>query len=329
MAEAWRGWTIAGAASLLWLLMTIGYAISVPPASALGWMIVLVAGLVPVTMIWLIAVLFKQTEDLAEDVRYLMDRVAKGREAREDLAILGQLRQDMERGFRDLRAQITATDEALTALRREGDGAQTELFAHPTAEATVPDPKSAPAREVEPERPVATEPTLPLSAPPDTPPSGSRDWGLILRALNFPEDEEDLAGFKALREATRDRAVAGLLRAAEDVLNLLAQDGIYMDDLVPHATEPEHWRRFAAGERGAALEPLAGIEDASALDTTRTRMRRDEVMRDAALHFMRRFDGLLKDLVAEGDADPTLRRLPATRSGRAFMLIAQVTGALD
>ncbi|MEO1424063.1 MAG: hypothetical protein AAFV09_12950, partial [Pseudomonadota bacterium] len=76
-------------------------------------------------------------------------------------------------------------------------------------------------------------------------------------------------------------------------------------------------------------EPLAGIEDASALDTTRTRMRRDEVMRDAALHFMRRFDGLLKDLVAEGDADPTLRRLPATRSGRAFMLIAQVTGALD
>ncbi|MEL6680081.1 MAG: hypothetical protein AAFQ51_15345, partial [Pseudomonadota bacterium] len=265
MADAWRGWTIAGAASLLWALMAVGYLLTAAPTTGLGWMAALLTGIVPVAMIWLLAVLFKQVEDLREDVAFLMDRVGKGREAREEVSLLHQLRHDTERDMRDLRARLTAAEEAMLATRREAGAAQTELFAAPVTEPAAPV-----------EAPAVSEPTLPMAAPPDLPPSGSRDWALILRALNFPENEQDLAGFKALREATQDRSVAGLLRAAEDVLNLLAQDGIYMDDLVPHATEVDHWRRFAAGERGAALEPLAGIDDEGALGTTRARMRRDD-----------------------------------------------------
>ncbi|WP_146132816.1 hypothetical protein [Hasllibacter halocynthiae] len=46
--------------------------------------------------------------------------------------------------------------------------------------------------------------------------------------------------------------MAKLVRAAQDVLTLLAQDGIYIDDIPAEPAPPEPWRAFAAGPRGRA-----------------------------------------------------------------------------
>ncbi len=97
--------------------------------------------------------------------------------------------------------------------------------------------------------PLGTPPAEALSQPP-------LPMGDFIRAMHFPENAEDAEGFRALRRALQDRQVAGLVQAAQDVLTLMSQDGIYMDDLRPDmARPPEVWRKFAEGDRGRAIAP--------------------------------------------------------------------------
>ena len=82
----------------------------------------------------------------------------------------------------------------------------------------------------------------------------------FIRALHFPNNDQDKEGFRALRAALEDPATRPLIRAAQDVLTLLSQDGIFMDDLNPDRARPEIWRKFAKGERGRAIASLAAFE---------------------------------------------------------------------
>jgi hypothetical protein len=150
----------------------------------------------------------------------------------------------------------------------------------------------------------------------------------FVRALHFPESPEDKAGFRALRLALEDRKSSRLIRAAQDVLTLLSQEGIYMDDLKPERCRPEVWRRFASGERGREIAPLGGIRDRSSLALTASRMREDPIFRDAAHHFLRSFDKTFAEF-EKNATDSELADLAETRTARAFMLLGRVTGTFD
>jgi hypothetical protein len=152
--------------------------------------------------------------------------------------------------------------------------------------------------------------------------------GDFVRAVHFPESPEDKAGFRALRLALEDRTTSRLIRAAQDVLTLLSQEGIYMDDLKPERCRPEVWRRFAGGERGRAIAGLGGIRDRSSLLLTASRMREDPVFRDAAHHFLRSFDKTFAEF-EKNATDAELADLAETRTARAFMLLGRVTGIFD
>lgn len=147
----------------------------------------------------------------------------------------------------------------------------------------------------------------------------------FIRALNFPENSEDAEGFAALRRALRDRQSAQLIQAAQDVLTLLSQDGIYMDDLRPDMARPEIWRMFAQGTRGRAVAALGGIRDRSSLALTSGRMKQDPIFRDAAHHFLRLFDRMFVSFEAEA-SDANISALGDTRTARAFMLLGRVAG---
>lgn len=147
----------------------------------------------------------------------------------------------------------------------------------------------------------------------------------FIRALNFPDDTEDKDGFRALRRAMQDRETAGTVRAAQDILTLLSQDGIYMDDLTPDRARPEIWRRFAQGERGKTVAILGGIRDRSSLALAAGRMRQDTIFRDSAHHFLRKFDQAFTAFEKEA-SDLEIVSLTDTRSARAFMLLGRVTG---
>lgn len=150
----------------------------------------------------------------------------------------------------------------------------------------------------------------------------------FVRALNFPETVDDRVGFAALRRALQDRTVARLIQAAQDVLTLLSQEGIYMDDLVPDRSRPEFWRKFAQGERGRTIAALGGVRDRSSLALTSGRMRQDPIFRDAVHHFLRQFDRTFSEFEAEA-TDEEIVALSDTRTARAFMLLGRVTGTFD
>lgn len=150
----------------------------------------------------------------------------------------------------------------------------------------------------------------------------------FIRALHFPENADDAEGFRALRRALQDRQVAGLVQAAQDILTLMSQDGIYMDDLRPDRARPEVWRHFATGERGRAIAALGGVRDRSSLALTSGRMRKDPIFRDAAHHFLRKFDQVFSAF-EKGASDQDIAAMSDTRTARAFMLLGRVTGTFD
>ncbi|MCC7321864.1 MAG: hypothetical protein IT542_12920 [Rubellimicrobium sp.] len=172
---------------------------------------------------------------------------------------------------------------------------------------------------------IEDEPRLALGTDEEAPPI---DRATLTRALHFPQDDRDAQGFAALRLALRDRRARALIQAAQDVLTLLSQEGIYMDDLTPDRARPEIWRRFAGGERGRAVAQLGGIHDRSCLALTMSRMREDMVFRDTAHHFLRLFDRMLAE-IEPGATDAEIAALAETRTARAFMLLGRVTGAFD
>ncbi|RFP85671.1 hypothetical protein DZK27_16195 [Rhodobacteraceae bacterium 63075] len=150
----------------------------------------------------------------------------------------------------------------------------------------------------------------------------------FIRAINFPETVDDTAGFNALRKALKDHAASGLVQAAQDVLTLLSQDGIYMDDLNPDMARPDVWRMFAHGVRGRQIAALGGVRDRSSLALAAGRMREDPIFRDAVHHFLRRFDKSFAQFESEA-SDAEISELAGTRTARAFMLLGRVAGVFD
>lgn len=150
----------------------------------------------------------------------------------------------------------------------------------------------------------------------------------LVRAMHFPENAEDQEGFNALRKALKDRQASQLIQAAQDVLTLLSQDGIYMDDLRPDLARPEIWRQFAEGVRGREIAALGGVRDRSSLALSAGRMKQDPIFRDAAHHFLRRFDKSFVEFEKTA-TDAEITSLSETRTARAFMLLGRVAGIFD
>ncbi|MQQ08754.1 hypothetical protein GFB49_09840 [Epibacterium sp. SM1979] len=200
-----------------------------------------------------------------------------------------------------------------------------------TALATFQSSRSEPHREGQP---------VPLSAPTGddqgalalgTPAEDSKPplpVHQFIRALNFPETAEDQDGFVALRLALQDRKASQVIQAAQDVLTLLSQDGIYMDDLRPDMSRPEIWRQFAQGARGKEIAALGGVRDRAALALASARMKQDPIFRDAAHHFLRRFDQMFAEFESSA-SDSEISALSETRTARAFMLLGRVAGTFD
>ena len=148
----------------------------------------------------------------------------------------------------------------------------------------------------------------------------------MARALNFPDSDQDLEGFAALRAALRDTRARQLIQASQDVLTLLSQDGIYMDDLAPPPAPAEAWRALARGERGEPLAPLAiGLDADGMAEVAAARMGKDTIFRDTSQHFLRLFDRMLDDY-CDGAQDEEIALLAETRTGRAFRLLGAAAG---
>lgn len=311
---------IALVLSLIWFALVVIFFLLMPEGDG-GYNVFTVAmslvGIfLPVAMIWVAAVTARTAREMRAEAQALKQSVEAMRSA--------WIQQQTARGAQNVEKKL----EEIAATARQTESALATFTSRRDAQATLPsaDRKAAlvPPR---PNAPAEDQPALALGTPADElrAPVSVADF---IRALNFPDTAEDREGFRALRRALDDRAVAKLIRAAQDVLNLMSQDGIYMDDLKPDRARPEIWRRFAQGERGREVAALGGVRDRSSMALTAGRMRNDMIFRDAAHHFLRQFDKTFAEF-EQNASDQEVAALAETRTARAFMLLGRVTGTFD
>lgn len=318
------GRTVEIAASLLsvvWVVAVLSYILVSPPGDdvrTLGLVMTLLIVFLPLALIWVAVVTLRSVRALRAEAARLQATVDAMRASYVQNAQQVQaaaIKPSFERKLDEIAAATKEAGSVLATFQSRRDTSLTIPSADRKAALAPPKPE-----------PEAEQPGLALGTPPEAmrPPLSVADF---IRALQFPESPEDKEGFRALRLALEDREVARLIRAAQDVLTLLSQEGIYMDDLKPEMARPELWRRFAAGERGRAIAAVGGIRDRSSLALTAARMRED-IFRDAAHHFLRTFDKVFQAF-EKNATDAELAELADTRTARAFMLIGRVTGVFD
>jgi hypothetical protein len=308
-----RGLEVAGAVlSLIWAALILGYVLITPPGSdaqTLGLVMTLLMVFLPVALIWVTVITLRSVRELRAEAARLQASVD---------AMRASYLQTQGQQIAAMKPSVERKIDEIAAVSRQAETVLATFTSRRDAGLTVPsaDRKAALVQHVP--EPSLEQQALALGSPVDEgqPPLSVPDF---IRALQFPESPEDKDGFRALRLALEDRAVAKLIRAAQDALTLLSQDGIYMDDLTPDLSRPDLWRRFAAGERGRSIGGLGGIRDRSSLALAAGRMKADPVFRDAAHHFLRSFDKTVAELAELGD----------TRTARAFMLLGRVTGTFD
>lgn len=301
--------------SALWLITCSVFflmpgAADLNDSGTLSFMLVMLTVFLPVAMIWVAATAARASKVMREESHRLQVAVDAMRHAyvSQNQGRHAMAEPALGKKLEEIASAQQKTAMALTALTTR---AVTETVQKPQMQAPEPDDQAA----------------LPLGTPAEdlAPPLETTDF---IRAMNFPDTAEDKDGFAALRRALKDRPTAQLIQAAQDVLTLMSQDGIYMDDLRPDLARPEIWRRFAEGERGRSVAMLGGIRDRSSLALSAARMKNDPIFRDAAHHFLRLFDKMIEDF-ADTATDAQLTELSNTRTSRAFMLLGRITGTFD
>ncbi len=287
----------------------------------LRFVMTMLAIFMPVALIWVAVAAMRSARIMRDESARLQAAIDGMRQTylQAQHAGAGHAPSQVEKKLDEIAQVSKKTETALATFTsiRPG-GVQTNQAATP-AMTPSPDAGSTPV--------AADQASLALGTPVEdlVPPLSIEDF---IKALHFPENENDADGFRALRRALADRQVAGLVQAAQDVLTLMSQDGIYMDDLRPDRSKPEVWRKFAAGERGRTVAPLGGVRDRSSLALTAGRMRQDPIFRDAAHHFLRKFDQTFSGF-EKNASDADIAELSDTRTARAFMLLGRVTGTFD
>ncbi|SLN28733.1 hypothetical protein ROA7450_01199 [Roseovarius albus] len=311
---------IALVLSVLWLGAAGLFFLLIPsegntgsPGSLLQFVMTILAIFLPLAMIWVAAVAARSTRVMREESVRLQAAIDAIRHA--------YVAQNQTRNTVSDASVARKLDEIAAAQRKTETAIATFSTSRGSTPVFKPNTKSVSAIGKE------DQVALPLgtSAEDIQPPLERKDF---IRALNFPETVNDKEGFAALRRALKDRSASQLVQASQDVLTLLSQEGIYMDDLRPDLIRPEVWRRFAEGERGRSIAALGGVRDRSSLALTGARMRNDGIFRDAAHHFLRRFDTMFAQF-AETATDAEISELSNTRTARAFMLLGRVAGTFN
>lgn len=308
----------AGLASMVWLAVcgVLVLRSEIETAARTDLAVLLLLLVVPLLLIWGVAATLRSRAMLRYELAELRAGVDALRKAH-----VSQSQQDANNATQMMARRL---DEISAGQRKtETTLAMIGSIRMAEAEAAAPAPRIVEA----PKPDDSTQPALALGTPAEDlePPLSNADF---IRAVNFPETADDQEGFNALRRALKHRQAEQLIRAAQDILTLLSQEGIYMDDLRPDLARPEIWRKFAKGERGRPVAPLGGIRDRSSLALTAGRMKTDPVFRDAAHHFLRKFDQTFAAFEEEA-SDSDLTDFANTRSARAFMLIGRVAGTFD
>ena len=144
------------------------------------------------------------------------------------------------------------------------------------------------------------------------------DWNKFVRAANFPESESDTATLDALYDVLTDPVAAALLQSSEDALATLADLDLYMEDFIPEMSPVMAWRAHLEGKSGQVQAIDAPIEQSR----IHAKLASDGDFRKLSDRFIERYHVVLKRLFEEEADDRLALELADSRTGRAYLLIA-------
>ncbi len=298
-----RALIIGAGLTALWLLMLLIFWLTSGSGSgAPGW-ISAVAALMPLGLIWLAVGLARAIDILKAEA--------------------ADLRADLEHGAIMRADPMAGRNQGEQAARQSYQPAMTA--AAPAPRVQPPRPAPAARRADDRAQAAAADPRQTSLGFDDTPDPIDLPAITVIRALNFPDGPDDREAVAALRDTLRDPDHARLIRSAQDVITLLADRGIYTDELEAGPADVGAWRRFAEGQRGSAVSGMGAVRNPEMLDAAIDEMRHDDVFRDAVHHFLRLFDRSVTALMPQM-GDDEIAWLAQTRSALAFMLLARAAG---
>ncbi len=154
----------------------------------------------------------------------------------------------------------------------------------------------------------------------------SVDWVKFVRASNFPESEDDTETLDALYDVLTDPDAASLLQSAEDTLASLADIDLYMEDFVPEMMPVSSWKSHLDGNgSGEAIEAIKAPIEQSRI---RAKLSADKGFETLANKFMGRFEEMLRRMMRESDNERLVVELADTRTGRAYLMLADSSGRI-
>jgi len=152
------------------------------------------------------------------------------------------------------------------------------------------------------------------------------DWKKFTRAANFPESEDDIETLDALYDVLTDPEAASLLQCAEDTLASLADIDLYMEDFIPRLVPVTTWRGHLDGSGGEAIEGIDALVEQTRI---RAKLNADKGFEHLCAKFMDRYEDMGRRLLAETDDEKLIVDLSNTRTGRAYLMIADAAGRLS
>ncbi len=351
--------------SALWLVVVAAYALGLMlgpgpeetgrPITAIDISLLFLAILAPVTLTVFGLAASSALQRLTEEADAARSELAKLRQA-------GGLRPargpeaEVKKLLNEMRAERAALAEVLreaAARARSGELGQARPAPAARPEVADPAPSETPrdaAKDLQaksPDRPVTkpapearssaaisdtpeenAEPQLPLDPPPEDA-RPAMDWDALVVAMEFPNSETDRTAIEALYKVLPDPMAARLMQSAEDAMTILAAEGLYMDEMRASSTDENDWTRYLDGARGVAASAIGAIADEEVVEKTRARLSRDRVFNDTALHFLLRYDALVKRARQETGGDAYAPRMAATRTGKAYALLTRALGRFD
>jgi len=150
------------------------------------------------------------------------------------------------------------------------------------------------------------------------------DWEKFVKAANFPENERDTATLDALYDVLTDPEAAALLQSSEDTLATLADIDLYMEDFIPEMSSVSAWRGHLDGIASNVIPIQSPVEQSR----ISAKIAADDKFRKLSERFVERYHVVAKRLFAEGADGKLAVELSDTRTGRAYLLVADALGRL-
>ena len=143
---------------------------------------------------------------------------------------------------------------------------------------------------------------------------------ILIRALNFAEDEHDVMGIAAVDTAAQIPEVSDLLASSMRILEIFADAGVVVDQLGTQLAAPDHWREANLSGKDRSTTGISQVLDRQFVAAVRGIDDRNPEFSGTSRDFRERAAAFLEEFVKDAD-DNEITGILNTRTYLSFILL--------